>query len=135
SPPSPFPRARSGNAGKSAATATPDSVFSFPPRLAPPSSPLAESPPMSRVFVYLLYNLLLPFVLLLGLPSFLIKGLRRGGLARNCLRRLGFLPGPLLERLRGRRPIWIHAVSVGEVFIALKLVEALRSAAPERALV
>lgn len=90
---------------------------------------------MSRVFVYLLYNLLLPVVLLLGLPSFLIKGLRRGGLARNFLQRLGFLPEPLLERLRGRRPIWIHAVSVGEVFIALKLVEALRSAAPERALV
>ena len=38
---------------------------------------------MSRNFVYLLYYLLWPFALVLGLPSFLYKGWRRGGLARN----------------------------------------------------
>ncbi len=90
---------------------------------------------MPRRLVYLLYNLLLPGVLLLGLPSFLIKGLRRGGLARNFRQRLGVFSDGALARVRDRKPIWIHAVSVGEVFIALKLVEALRAAAPDRAVV
>lgn len=88
-----------------------------------------------RLLVYLLYNLLLPVLLLLGLPAFLLKGIRRGGLARNFTQRLGFLPDATLARLRGRRPIWIHAVSVGEVFLALKLIEALRQAAPDQSIV
>ncbi len=90
---------------------------------------------MPRFFVYALYNLLLPFLLLLGLPSFLRKGIRRGGLARNFAQRLGFLSADTLAKFQGRRPIWIHAVSVGEVFIALKLIDALRAAAPGRAIV
>lgn len=85
---------------------------------------------MPRPLVYLLYNLLLPLILLLGLPSFLAKGLRRGGLARNFRQRLGSFPSSTLVRFAGTRPVWIHAVSVGEVFLALKLVEALRAAAP-----
>jgi 3-deoxy-D-manno-octulosonic-acid transferase len=85
---------------------------------------------MTRPLVYLLYNLLLPVVLLLGLPAFLAKGLRRGGLARNFRQRLGFFSGDALARIAAKRPVWIHAVSVGEVFIALKLVEALRAASP-----
>lgn len=90
---------------------------------------------MPRPLVYLLYNLLLPVALLLGLPSFLIKGVRRGGLARNFRQRLGFFSAETLAHFRGKKPIWIHAVSVGEVFIALKLIEALRAAAPDRHLV
>lgn len=90
---------------------------------------------MRRALVYTLYNVLLPFVLLLGLPSFLLKGLRRGGLARNFRQRLGFLSRDLLAPLQGQSPLWIHAVSVGEVFIALKLVEAIRVAAPDLSLV
>lgn len=90
---------------------------------------------MPRPVVYLLYNLLLPLVLLLGLPSFFIKGLRRGGLARNFAQRLGFFSPETLARFRGQKPLWIHAVSVGEVFLALKLIEALRAVAPERPIV
>lgn len=90
---------------------------------------------MSRVFVYLLYNLLLPFVLVLGLPAFLIKGIRRGGLARNFIQRIGFLSPEIRNRLRGKKPIWIHAVSVGEIFIALKLIEALRKRLPDQLIV
>lgn len=90
---------------------------------------------MPRPLVYLLYNLLLPVVLIVGLPSFLIKGLRRGGLARNFRQRLGFFSAETLARFRGKKPIWIHAVSVGEIFLALKLIEALRSAAPHQSIV
>lgn len=90
---------------------------------------------MPRPLVYLIYNLLLPVVLLVGLPSFLIKGLRRGGLARNFRQRLGFFSAETLARFRGKKPIWIHAVSVGEIFLALKLIEALKAADPARSIV
>lgn len=90
---------------------------------------------MPRPLVYFLYNGLLPAILLLGLPSFLIKGIRRGGLARNFLQRLGFFSSKTLSAFKGKKPLWIHAVSVGEVFLALKLIEALRITKPERHIV
>lgn len=90
---------------------------------------------MPRPLIYVLYNLLLPVVLVLGLPAFLIKGVRRGGLARNFRQRLGFFSSETLAAFHGKKPLWIHAVSVGEVFLALKLIEALRIAAPGRHIV
>lgn len=90
---------------------------------------------MPRPLVYLLYNALLPVALVLGLPTFVIKGIRRGGLARHFLQRLGFFSKGTLAKFRGRKPLWIHAVSVGEVLLALKLIEALRETAPERPIV
>ncbi len=90
---------------------------------------------MPRWLVYTLYNLLLPLVLLIGLPSFLAKGIRRGGLARNFRQRLGFFSEETLSRFRGEKTIWIHAVSVGEIFVALKIVEAIQTVAPGRKIV
>lgn len=90
---------------------------------------------MPRCFVYVLYNLLLPIALLIGLPSFITKGVRRGGLARNFRQRLGFFSKETLARFQGEKPIWIHAVSVGEIFVALKIVEAIQDAHPGRKIV
>ncbi|MDF1739277.1 MAG: glycosyltransferase N-terminal domain-containing protein [Verrucomicrobiales bacterium] len=90
---------------------------------------------MPRALVYLIYNLLLPLVLLLGLPSFLIKGIRRGGLARNFKQRLGFFSASTLEKWKDARPIWIHAVSVGEAFIAFKVIEELQALSPSQPIV
>ncbi len=90
---------------------------------------------MPRPLVILLYNLLLPVFLLAGLPSFLLKGLRRGGLARNFRQRLGFFSPETIARFTGKKPVWIHAVSVGEIFLALKIIEAIRQADPTRHLV
>ncbi len=66
------------------------------------------------------YNLLLPVFLLLGLPGFLIKGKRRGGLRENFGQRFGRYDEDTRSALEGSQPIWIHAVSVGEVLVALK---------------
>lgn len=90
---------------------------------------------MPRFLVYLIYNLLLPAVLLLGFPAFLIKGIKRGGLARNFRQRFGWFRERTLCRFQGERPIWVHAVSVGEVLLALKVIEALHSAAPGKKIV
>ena len=85
---------------------------------------------MPRTVVYLIYNLLLPVFLVIGLPSFLLKGLRRGGLARNFRQRFGNFSPDTLARFRGKKPLWIHAVSVGEIFLALKIIDAIRQADP-----
>lgn len=90
---------------------------------------------MPRPVVYFLYNLLLPIFLVIGLPGFLIKGLRRGGLARNFRQRFGLFAPETVARFRGKKPVWIHAVSVGEVFLALKIIDAIRQADPTRHLV
>jgi len=87
---------------------------------------------MSRNLVYLLYNLLWPFALVLGMPSFLYKGWRRGGLARNFRQRFGTFDSSLPSELGAEHPLWIHAVSVGEVLVALKLIASLRALRPEQ---
>ncbi len=91
---------------------------------------------MPRPLVYVIYNLLLPFVLILGFPSFIIKGIKRGGLARNFRQRFGFFrPEDLFSNDETSQPLLIHAVSVGEVLLALKVIEALRSANPGQLIV
>lgn len=79
----------------------------------------------------LLYNLLWPLGLLVFLPGFFIKMLRRGGYRKNFGQRLGFYGAEVAQRLNRRQPIWIHAVSVGEVGIALKLTAQLQALNPD----
>jgi 3-deoxy-D-manno-octulosonic-acid transferase len=77
-----------------------------------------------------IYNLLWPIGLLLFLPSYLAKMLRRGGYRKNFGQRLGFYSIECRKQLHGNNPTWIHAVSVGEIIIALKLAEQLRALQP-----
>lgn len=75
------------------------------------------------------YSLLLGCVLLLGSPYWLWR-LARG--ERQVLRvlaeRLGRVPRELREAVKGRQVIWLHAVSVGEVLAATRLVAELEKA-------
>jgi len=80
--------------------------------------------------IRLLYNLVFPVGLLLFLPAYLLKMRRRGNYRRNFGQRFGFYSAEVRARLAGRRSTWIHAVSVGEVAIALKLAAKLRDLDP-----
>lgn len=79
-----------------------------------------------------LYNLVFPVVLLFLLPTYLRRMVRRGGWRAGFPQRLGILPAELRARLaaEGARRLWIQAVSVGEMLVALKLLAALRRRAP-----
>src|SRR4051794_14169990 len=80
--------------------------------------------------IRLIYNLLFPVALLFFLPGYLLKMRRRGNYRRNFGQRFGFYSTALQQRL-ARHPItWIHAVSVGEVAIALKLAAKMRALDP-----
>jgi 3-deoxy-D-manno-octulosonic-acid transferase len=77
-----------------------------------------------------IYNLLFPFGLLLYLPRQLVKMFRRGNYRENFGQRLGIYDRGTRARLRHADRTWIHAVSVGEVRIALKLIATLRDLEP-----
>ncbi|MFL6567769.1 MAG: 3-deoxy-D-manno-octulosonic acid transferase [Chthoniobacterales bacterium] len=81
--------------------------------------------------IRLVYNLLFPFALLLFLPGYVQKMRRRGNYKRNAGQRLGFYSGELRARFAAHPHTWIHAVSVGEVAIALKLARKLREVQPQ----
>ena len=78
-----------------------------------------------------IYNLLWPFGLLFFLPGYLMKMVRRGGYREKFGQRLGIFDHELRARLARQRSTWLHAVSVGEVMIALKLAQQLRALEPD----
>jgi 3-deoxy-D-manno-octulosonic-acid transferase len=78
-----------------------------------------------------IYNLLWPLGLLFFLPGYLMKMVRRGGYREKFGQRLGIFDHELRARLAKQRSTWLHAVSVGEVMIALKLAQQLRALEPD----
>ena len=80
--------------------------------------------------VRFLYNVVFPMAVLLMLPSFLLRMIRRGKYRHKFGQRFGIYSPGVRERIAGTGRVWLHAVSVGEVNIALKLIQALRDADP-----
>ncbi|MGE5197675.1 MAG: 3-deoxy-D-manno-octulosonic acid transferase [Deltaproteobacteria bacterium] len=74
--------------------------------------------------MFLIYDLIYFLAAIVYLPVFLIRRKLHPGFAR----RLGFLP----KGLKLDRPIWIHAVSVGEVMAVRGLLEELKKAYPRK---
>jgi 3-deoxy-D-manno-octulosonic-acid transferase len=77
-----------------------------------------------------IYTIALFVVLALGLPYWLLAMATNGKYREGLSERLGFVP----SRLRDgdpRRTIWVHAVSVGEVLAASRLVNELSACAPQ----
>ncbi len=77
-----------------------------------------------------LYNIVFPMAVLLMLPSFLVRMIRRGKYRHKFGQRFGIYSPGVREKISGTGRVWLHAVSVGEVNIALKLIQALRDADP-----
>ena len=77
-----------------------------------------------------IYNLLWPIGLLAILPQYLVKMVRRGNYGPKFGQRFGIYSREVRARLARSRPIWLHAVSVGEVNVALKLASAVRALNP-----
>lgn len=81
--------------------------------------------------IWWLYNLLFPVAFACLLPHFLLRMLRRGGYARDFSQRFGRY-GPVEAALLAApgRPIWIQAVSVGELAVAFGFMDELRRRDP-----
>ena len=76
-----------------------------------------------------LYRLLSPFLLLIALPSWLLKMAKRGGWATPFGERFGIYGCD--EEWEPSGTMHFHAVSVGETFLALKLIRAIKNGNPQ----
>ncbi len=78
-----------------------------------------------------LYSLLLLAVLVLGAPYWLLRMATSGRYRAGLAGRLGLIPPGLRAATAGRRVIWLHAVSVGELITATQLIRELQDTFPE----
>ena len=79
-----------------------------------------------RSLVLIIWSVLYPLVVLLGAPFWVLKMLRRDGWGSGLLERMGIYDRAAeFERSGG---VYLHAVSVGETLLALKLIELWREA-------
>ncbi len=77
------------------------------------------------------YSLALLLALVLGAPWWLLRMATSGKYREGLGERLGLVPTRVRRWLNGAPVIWIHAVSVGEVLAASRLIEELTQRLPE----
>ncbi len=77
-----------------------------------------------------IYSALLSLALILSAPWWLWRMLTSGRYRAGLAGRLGVVPRELERAVAGRHTIWLHAVSVGEVLAAERLIRQLQAALP-----
>ncbi|KPJ59333.1 MAG: hypothetical protein AMJ42_02045 [Deltaproteobacteria bacterium DG_8] len=85
--------------------------------------------------MYLIYNILLFIISFLLSPFILFSVLSERKYRKGLSQKLGFLPQHLLLNLSGDRPVWIHAVSVGEVMATIPLLQEIKKRYPSQKIV
>ena len=75
--------------------------------------------------IYYLYNILLTIFLPLSTPYFLLRSLIQKQFRRSLPQRLGCFQSPSFKK-----PIWVHAASVGEVFCSIPLLKKIKREFP-----
>ena len=79
-----------------------------------------------EAMVMVLYSLLLAVGLAVTAPWWLWRMATSGRYRDGLLERLGFVPDALRAAVAGKKIVWVHAVSVGEVLAAERLILELR---------
>lgn len=82
-----------------------------------------------------IYNALFAVGYTLMLPRFLLRMWKRGGYRKHFMQRFAVYSDDVRARLAERPRVWIHAVSVGEIFVAFRFMEEFRVARPGTAFV
>jgi 3-deoxy-D-manno-octulosonic-acid transferase len=72
-----------------------------------------------------LYNILFTFFLFLYAPYFFLRSLFQKRLRRLLAHRMGSIPN-----IQSKRPVWIHAASVGEVICSIPLFKKIKEECP-----
>ena len=85
---------------------------------------------MPRVLGMMIYRVLLPLLFVVAFPAWLVKMARRGGFGSGLRERLSWYRTELDFEPCGA--VHLHAVSVGEALLALKLLKVWRSIDPEQ---
>lgn len=84
---------------------------------------------MKNFLILLLYRSLLPVLFIIAFPGWILKMMRRGGFGTGLHERIGvYISTPEFEPCSA---IHIHAISVGETILALKLLRVWQSEHPD----
>ncbi len=75
--------------------------------------------------IFLIYDILFTLFLFFSSPHFLLRSLVQRRFRRALAQRMGFF-----QHLSFRRPIWVHAASVGEVFCCIPLLKKIKKEFP-----
>ncbi len=85
--------------------------------------------------IYWIYNILVTLFLTLGLLLFPLAFLFGRRMWEGAWERMAVYPRELRKSLEGHRPVWVHAVSVGEVRSAACLTRQIKVEYPDRKIV
>lgn len=72
------------------------------------------------------YSIALSLTLLVSAPFWLLRMVTAGKYREGLTQRLGRVPRPLRDTVQNNPVLWIHAVSVGELLAASRLIQTLR---------
>lgn len=75
---------------------------------------------------WFVYNIIFAAVYVIMLPHFVLRMRRRGGYGKDFFHRFGCYSEAVREKLRSGDWIWVQAVSVGEIYVALALIDEMR---------
>ena len=78
----------------------------------------------------LLYNILINIAVVLLAPLYMIKLWRRGNWRRGFFQRFGRYDAKVKQSLTNRHVMWIHAVSVGEANLVVRLIDEIEKRLP-----
>jgi 3-deoxy-D-manno-octulosonic-acid transferase len=80
---------------------------------------------------YIFYNILSMMAFPVLLVALVVRKKYRVGLCQ----RMGFIPQSVHDQLKGVHPIWIHAVSVGEVIASIPIIKKIKEVYPQKKIV
>jgi len=76
--------------------------------------------------LYFFYNLLILLTIPIVAGSLVLRMKYRKGF----LQRIGIIPKEVRSQLKGSRPVWLHAVSVGEVIASIPIIKKIKQQHP-----
>jgi len=85
--------------------------------------------------MYWIYNVLLIIYWIGLIPVILYRLAFEEGFYERIKQSAGYMPASLLKKIEGRRAIWIHAASVGEIVATSPLVKEVKKEFPEAVVV
>lgn len=78
-----------------------------------------------------LYNIITILLVILLIPYFLYRTVREKGFLGRIIQSFGFLPEHALDKVAGKKCIWIHASSVGEIVATSPIIKEFRKEFPD----
>ena len=82
--------------------------------------------------MHFIYNILTIVIVMLAIPVFIMRLIREKGFGQRLKQSFGFLPKVDIEPVLGKKCIWLHAASVGEIVAASPIIKEIRRQFPGR---